>query len=75
LPVGAESYGITRQITLTMNSAGSDYASLTQFGQSFQGAYTETITMTGLNAATRTFNVAGSFALNRISPIAVLTRP
>jgi hypothetical protein len=75
LPVGSESYGITRQITLNVNSSGSDYASLTQFGQSFQGAYAETITLTGLNAATRTFNVAGSFVLNRISPIAVLTRP
>lgn len=75
LPIGSESYGISRQITLTLNSAGSDYASLTQFGQSFQGAYTEAITMTGLGGATRTFNVAGSFAINRISPIAVLTRP
>jgi hypothetical protein len=75
LPVGAESYGITRQITLSMTSAGNDYASLTQFGQAFQGAYNETITMTGLSPARRTFNVAGSFALARISPIAVLTRP
>src|SRR5262249_15115102 len=74
LPVGSESYGITRQITLTVNWAGNDYASLTQFGQAFQGTYNETITMTGLSAATRTFNVAGSFALSRISPIAVLTR-
>jgi hypothetical protein len=74
LPVGSESYGITRQITLSVNSPGTDFASLTQFGQSFQGAYTETITMTGLSAATRTFNVAGTFSLSRISPIAVLTR-
>jgi len=75
LPIGSESYGLSRQITLTANSAGGDYNSLTQFGQSFQGVYTETITMTGLLNATRTFNVAGSFVLNRISPIAVLTRP
>jgi hypothetical protein len=74
LPVGSESYEITRQITLSVNSPGTDFASLTQFGQSFQGAYTETITMTGLSAAKRTFNVAGTFALSRISPIAVLTR-
>jgi hypothetical protein len=75
LPVGSESYEIKRQITLSLGSAGSDFASLTQFGQSFQGAYAETITMTGLNNATRTFNVAGSFVLNRISPIAALTQP
>jgi hypothetical protein len=74
LPVGAESYEINRQITLSMNSPGNDFASLTQFGQSFQGVYSETIIMTGLNAATRTFNVAGNFAISRISPIAVLTR-
>jgi len=75
LPGGSESYGISRQITLSLNSPGSDFVSLTQFGQAFQGAYTETITMTGLGNATRTFNVAGTFALSRISSIPVLTRP
>ena len=75
LPAGSESYGISRQITLSLNSPGSDFVSLTQFGQAFQGAYTETITMTGLGNATRTFNVAGTFALSRISSIPVLTRP
>jgi hypothetical protein len=74
LPVGSESYGVTRQITLSMTTPGTDFDSLTQFGQSFQGTYAETITMTGLSAATRTFNVAGSFGITRISPIAVLTR-
>jgi hypothetical protein len=75
LPIGSESYGISRQITLSMSSPGTDFGSLTQFGQAFQGVYYETIIMTGLNAATRTFNVAGDFALARISSIAVLTRP
>jgi hypothetical protein len=75
LPVGSESYEINRQITLAVNPAGTDFASLTQFGQAFQGTYNETITMTGLNAATRTFNVAGSFGMTRISPVAVLTQP
>jgi hypothetical protein len=75
LPIGSESYGISRQITLSLNAPGNDFASLTQFGQAFQGAYTETITMTGLGNATRTFNVAGAFALSRISSISVLTHP
>jgi len=75
LPVGSESYGITRQITLAMGAAGSEFASLTQFGQSFSGVYTEAITVTGLNDATRTFNIAGSFSISRISSISVLTRP
>ena len=74
LPVGTESYGITRQISLAITAPGNDFDSLTQYGQSFLGAYSETITMTGLSAATRTFNVAGMFGLTRISPIAVLTR-
>ena len=75
LPIGSESYGVSRQITLSLNAPGNDFASLTQFGQAFQGAYTETITMTGLGNATRTFNVAGAFALSRISPISSLTPP
>jgi hypothetical protein len=75
---GVESYEITRAITLNLGSTGDDYDSLTQFGQSFQGVYTESIGLYGLNSgtnATRTFNVTGNFVLNRISPIAALTRP
>jgi hypothetical protein len=75
LPVGSESYGVRRDITMSFSPAGGDYDSLTQFGQSFSGNYAETITMTGLSAATRTFNVAGLFTLNCISTNAVLTRP
>jgi hypothetical protein len=75
LPVGLESYGISRQITLSLNAPGNDFVSLTQFGQAFQGAYAETISVTGLGNVPLTFNVAGYFALSRISPISVLTRP
>jgi hypothetical protein len=74
LPVGAESYDISRQITLSIAAPGADFASLVQFGQAFSGAYAETITIRGLGSAPRTFNTAGIFALSRISPIAVLTR-
>jgi hypothetical protein len=72
LPQGSESYGIQRQITLSINPPGNDFASLTQAGQSFTGAYQETIAVAGIGGATRTFNVAGSFGLTQISPIAVL---
>ena len=72
LPVGSESYGIQRQFTLTISPPNDDFASLTQAGQSFTGVYQETITMTGLGGATRTFNTAGSFGLTRLSPISVL---
>ncbi len=73
LPQGSESYGIQRQITLSLLPPGNDFLSLTQAGQSFSGAYVETITMTGIGGATRTFNVAGTFMLAQISPIAVLS--
>jgi hypothetical protein len=72
LPVGSESYGIQRQFTLTISPPNNDFASLTQAGQSFTGVYQETITMTGLSGATRTFNTAGAFGLTRLSPISVL---
>jgi len=74
LPRGSESYDISRQITLSISPPGSDFASLTAAGQTLYGTYIETITVNGLGSASRTFNVTGSFALNRISPVASLTR-
>ena len=73
LPVGSEWFGISRLITLSIAPPGGDFTSLTQAGQVFNGAYTEAVTLTGLGGFTRTYNVAGVFSLNRISPIAVLT--
>ena len=73
--MGVESYQIDRAITLSITAAGNDFNSLTQFGQAFSGNYSETVTVTGLNAFQRSYNVAGSFAINRLSPIAVLTHP
>jgi len=75
LPRGSESYDITRRITLNISPPGSDFASLTAAGQSFVGTYLETITLASLGTATRDYNVSGVFALNRISPIAILTQP
>jgi len=75
LPRGSESYDITRRITLNLNPPGNDFASLTAGGQSFTGTYLESITLAGLGAATRDYNVSGVFTLNRISPIATLTQP
>ena len=72
---GLTSYDINRRITLTLNSVGTDFDSLTQYGRSFRGAYNETISLVGIGGAPRTFNVAGTFLINRISPIAVLTVP
>jgi len=72
LPEGSESYGIQRFITLTVASPTNDFASLTQSGQTFSGTYQETMILTGIGGATRTFNNAGTFGLTRLSSIAVL---
>ena len=75
LPVGAESFSLSRAITLTITPPGDDFTSLTAAGQSFSGNYNETITLTGLGGYQRSFAVAGAFALNRISRIPILSRP
>ena len=73
LPVGSQSFDINRQITLTVAPNTSDFLSLTAGNTSLAGTYQETVTLTGLGGATRTFNSAGTFTLKRISPIATLT--
>ena len=75
LPIGVESYQIDRLITLSLLAPGNDYLALTQFGQVFSGTYAESITLTGINFATRTFNMAGSFTITRLSTIPALTGP
>jgi hypothetical protein len=72
---GVESYQVDRQITLVFTSPTSDFASLTASSQSLSGRYTEIVTFTGQPGQTRQFSFAGNFVLNRISPIATLTRP
>jgi hypothetical protein len=74
LPPGSESYGVSRQITLSLTPPGNDFVSLTSSAQSLSGDYLEAITVSGLGGATRSFNVTGSFSLSRLSPIATLTR-
>ena len=59
-----------RNVHQTFTASGS---SLTATGQSISGTYLETITVSGLGTASRTFNVTGIFTLNRISPVATLT--
>lgn len=75
LPRGAESYDITRQITLQIDPVRNDFSSLTRVGQTFSGIYQETIVLAGAGSDSRTFNVSGNFSINRISSIATLTQP
>ena len=75
LPVGNESYGISRSITMTPQPAGYDFASLTTGSQQRTGVYEETITINGTPGNSRSFKVMGSYVLNRISDIPTLTKP
>lgn len=70
---GAESYNVSRAIRFSFTTPGSDFSSLTTTSDSLVGTYTETITFSGRAGSTREFNLAGNFALQRISPIATLT--
>ena len=74
LPQGAESYQVTRQISLSILPPGNDFISLTSASQTLSGNYSETITLAGLRGVTRAYNVTGAFALNRISTIPTLSQ-
>jgi len=74
LAPGAESYTVTRQISLSMASTNNlDFVSLTQSGSSLNGTYYETISLSGLGGATKSYLTAGTFILNRISTVPALT--
>jgi len=74
LPRGRESYGITRTIWLSPQSAATDYLGQTAGSLERKGIYDETITVEGAGGSSRTFKVVGTFTLNRISTISQLTR-
>ena len=74
LPKGRESYGITRTIWLSPQSAATDYLGQTAGSLERKGIYDETITVEGAGGSSRTFKVVGTFSLNRISSISTLTR-
>ena len=80
LAQGAESYTVQRTITLEVVPPTSSAAAFSSGAQTVSGNYLETITMQGLARAggthdTRTFEVRGTFSLNRISSIPTLTAP
>lgn len=73
LAQGIESYGVTRQITLSFTAPADNFNSLTQGSQDLSGDYAEVITFQGRGTQTRQYNVLGSFSLKRISDISTLT--
>lgn len=70
---GIESYGVTRRITLSIESPEDDFGSLTQSSGDLTGNYAEEITFEARGSQTRKYNVLGTFTLKRISDIATLT--
>ncbi len=71
---GAESYSVTRRVTLTFTSPEDNFNSLTQGSQDLMGNYAEVITFDGRAGQSREYNVLGTFTLKRISDIATLTQ-
>ena len=70
---GAESYNVTRQITLSFTAPAADFASLTSASTSLGGVYQEVITFAAGPGNSRQFTLGGSFVINRVSPIPILT--
>ena len=80
LAQGAESYTVQRAITLRILPPTSGAAAFSSGGQALSGNYLETITVQGLARSggtcdTRTFEVRGTFSLNRICAVPTLTAP
>jgi hypothetical protein len=77
LPAGSESYTVRRDITLRVRPPPDDFTSLTAAAQTVVGDYLEAITVLGLARGTgedtRQFVVRGSFTLNRIFDVPILT--
>ena len=70
---GVESYGVTRQITLSFTAPSNNFNSLTQNSDDLSGNYIEAITFQARGSQTRQYNVLGTFSLKRISDIPILT--
>ena len=73
LPVGSESYTVSRVITLSFLTNTNDFLSLTTANSTLSGLYRETISLTGFAGYTKSYQTIGRFALKQISPITTLT--
>lgn len=81
LPMGEESYGIRRDITLSVAEPPTDFDARTVGNQSLSGLYGEVIRVQARQHGgkrpdeVRTFEVRGGFALRRILPNSTLVTP
>lgn len=71
---GEDSYNVERRIVLEFLPLPSDFGSLTAAGGQLMGNYNEDIIFKGNGTEQRTIQTAGTFQINRISPIDTLTR-
>lgn len=79
LPVGAESFTVVREITLSVQPPADDFESRVAAGRTLSGTYAETVRVVGLARAgttsdTRRFEVRGVFELHRYTDVSTLTR-
>jgi hypothetical protein len=72
LPMGSESYQITRTITLSLMPNTNDFISLTSASSSLSGLYNESITLKGLGGFQKIYQTIGAFSLKQISTISHL---
>jgi hypothetical protein len=79
LPVGAESFTVVREITLSVRPPANDFESRVATGRSLSGTYAETVRVVGLTrpgntSDTRRFEVQGVFELHRLTDVSTLIR-
>jgi hypothetical protein len=73
LEVGVESYGVKRNIMLSMDDWADDFDTVTRGGGQIMGYYEESLTFETKNSQGKTYGVSGQFVLNRIMRLGTLT--
>jgi hypothetical protein len=72
LPMGSESYQISRVISLSLMPNTNDFISLTSASTRLSGLYNESITLKGLGGFPKNYQTIGAFSLKQISTISHL---
>ena len=70
---GIESYDVDRVLSLSLSNPDGGFREVTRAHSRIGGAYAESVTFKGVGNEAKSFDVKGSFTLNRISTIAELT--
>ena len=72
LASGIESYGVNREMTLSLLAAANDFDAVTRGGGQVSGDYLETLVFTDRNNEKTTNRVSGHFVLNKIMTLGTL---